>query len=138
MMLSNKTKENLSKAAIAGTVLAVSTSLVYGNGATDFAGMSIPAAVPIFIAGAGGSLVTDAVSSQLRLPTTSSQKIADVSSLAIASAISAVGAVTILKVSVGLPNETIPRIAAFALASQASADYITHRYLEDQKGMFIF
>ena len=137
-MISNKTKESLAKAAIAGGVLAVGTSLLYGNGTTEFAGMAVPAAVPMFVAGAGGSLITDAVSAQLKLPTTSSQKIADISSLAAASAISAAGAVSILKISAGLPNSAVLPVVGLAAASQASADYITHRYLEDQKGTFIF
>lgn len=136
--ISNKTKEGLTKAAIAGAILSVSTSVIYGNGSTDFAGMSVPAAVPMFVAGAGASLVTDVVSAQLSLPTTSSQKIADLSALAVSSGISGAGAVAILKLTAGLPNESVLPVLAIAAGSQAGADYITHRYLEDSKGVLIF
>jgi hypothetical protein len=137
-MISNKTREQLSKAAIAGGILSIATSIVYGNGSTDFAGMSVPAAVPMFVAGAGASLATDLISSQMNLPTTSSQKIADVTALATSSAISGVAAVAILKASTNFPNDAILPAIAIAAGSQAGADYVVHRYLEDQRGQFIF
>lgn len=138
LQISNKTKEKLTKAAIAGSILSVATTVMYGNGGVEVAGYSVPAFVPLFAAGAGASLATDVISSQLNLPTTSSQKIADVSALAISSGISAVAAVSLLKVAVGLPNETMLPVIAIAGASQAGADYITHRFLEDKAGMLIF
>ena len=67
-------------------------------------------------------MVTDIVSSQLSLPTTSSQKIADVTALATSSAISGVAAVAILKTATNLPNEAILPVIAIAAGSQAGAD----------------
>lgn len=137
-MLSNANKERLSKAAIAGGILSVATTIIYGNGTTDFAGMAVPAAVPMFVAGAGASLATDLVESQLKLTSTSSQKIADVTALATSSAISGVAAIAILKASTNLPNEAVLPVLAIAAGSQAGSDYIVTKYLEDKRGQFVF
>lgn len=136
-MISNKTKESLIKGAIAGGILSAATSILYGNGAVEVMGYELPAAIPIFVAGAGASLATDALSSQLNLPTTSSQKIADLTSLAISSGVSGAGAIAILKLTSGIPNENILPVFAIAAASQAGSDYVVHRWLEDTAGQLI-
>lgn len=134
----NKQKEAWIKAAIAGGLLSGVTTIMYGNGAISVAGYSLPAMVPLFAAGAGASLITDLVSSQMNMPTTSSQKIADLSSLAVSSGISAGAAFLLLKATVGLPPESTLPIIAYAAGSQAGADYIVHRWLENETGALIF
>ena len=138
MTISDQTKQTVSKAVLAGAILSASTSMIYGNGSVNFLNMDIPAAVPMFIAGSGASLVTDVVANQFKLETSSSKRIANVSSLAASSAIAAVSAVAILKVSTQLPNDSIPRIVGLAALSQAGSDYIESKYLTDVKGKFIF
>lgn len=138
MTLTSKQKEKGAKAVIAGGLLSAATTIMYGNGAVNIYGTAIPAAIPMFAAGAGASLITDLVESQLNLPTSSSQKIADLSALAISSGISGAAAVGLLKVAVGLPNESVIPVLLTAAASQAGSDYIVHRWLENESGMLIF
>ena len=138
MTLTNKQREKLIKAGIAGGLLSAATTIMYGNGAVDIYGASIPAAIPMFAAVAGASLVTDLVESQLNLPTKSSQKIADLSSLAVSSGISGAAAVGLLKIAVGLPNESVVPVLVTAAASQAGSDYVVHRWLESDQGLLMF
>jgi hypothetical protein len=44
----------------------------------------------------------------------------------------------ILKSTVGLPNSALLPAIGIAAGSQAGADYVTHRYLENATGGFIF
>ncbi len=138
MTITNKQKESLIKAGIAGGLLSGAVTIMYGNAPIDLAGYEVPSMIPLFLGGAGASLATDFISSQLSLPTDSSQKIADLSALAVSSGISGAAAVGLLKVAVGLPNENVLPVFAIAAASQAGSDYIVHRWLEDQTGMLMF
>jgi hypothetical protein len=62
--LTNKQKESLTKSAIAGGLLCV-----YGNAPVNVMGYNVPAAVPLFVAGAGASLATDVILAQDALVT---------------------------------------------------------------------
>jgi hypothetical protein len=138
LAISDKTKTKLVKSAIAGTILSVASGVLYGNASVDIAGTSVPAMIPVFVAGAGASLATDLIESQLNLPTVSAQKLADISSLAIASGISGAAAVAILKVSTGLPQESILPVFGLAAGAQAGSEYITMKFLQDSTGHLIF
>ena len=139
MNISDKTKQTVSKAVLAGAILSASTTILYGNGSVSFAGMDVPASIPMFIAGSGASLLTDVVANQFKLETSSSRRIANVSSLAASSGIAAVSAVVILKVSSTLPNEAIPRIIGLAALSQDGSDCVESKFLLDSKtGKFVF
>ena len=138
-MISDQMKSRLVKAGLAGAILGGVTTVLYGNTAVQVAGYSVPAIVPMFAAGAGASLITDVIHDQFELRDAISQKALDISALAIASGISGAAAVGILKLGVGLPNESILPTFAIAAGAQAGSDYITERFLEDQKtGKLLF
>ena len=138
-MISDQMKSRLVKAGLAGAILGGVTTVPYGNTAVQGAGYSVPAIVPVFAAEAGASLITDVIHDQFELRDAISQKALDISALAIASGISGAAAVGILKLGVGLPNESILPTFAIAAGAQAGSDYITERFLEDQKtGKLLF
>ncbi len=137
--ITEKTKQNLVKAGIAGGILSGASSVLYGgSGTIDVMGTSVPIAVPLFAAGAGASLITDMIHDQLNLPTTSGQKLADISSLAIASGVSGAIAAALLKIGTGLPNESLLPVVALAAGAQAGSEYITVKFLETADGRLIF
>jgi hypothetical protein len=137
-MISPKTKKQLIKAGLAGAILSVGSTVLYGSGSVEIGTMSVPAVVPLFVAGGGASIITDLVHDQMNWSTTSAQKISDISSLAIASGISGAAAVGILKVSAGVPNANILPLFALAAASQAGAEYAEYKVFETADGMLIF
>lgn len=137
LMISNKMKQNLVKAGIAGGILSAATTVLYGGGPISINGMDIPAAVPLFVAGAGSSLITDVIHDQLNMTTTSAQKLADISTLAISSGISGAVAAGLLTV-VGLPSESLLPVFAIAAGAQAGSDYIVVKFLETSTGELIF
>lgn len=136
--ITEKTKQNLVKAGLAGGILSIATTAIYGGAPITIAGTSVPSAVPLFVAGAGSSLITDMIHDQLNLPSTSAQKLADISTLAISSGISGAIAAGILKVGTGLPNDTLLPVFALAAGAQAGSEYITVKFLEDSTGKLIF
>jgi hypothetical protein len=138
LTLSDKTKQNLVKAGLAGALLAGTSTILYGNASVDVMGTSVPAMVPLFVAGSGSSLITDLIHDQLNLPSTSAQKLADLSALGISSGVSGAVAAGILKLAVGLPNDRLLPVFGLAAASQAGSEYITVKFLETADGRLIF
>jgi hypothetical protein len=138
MNITEKTKKRLIKAGLAGVILSGATSALYGNGSVTIGGQSVPAMVPLFVAGSGASLATDLIHDQMNWSSVGAQKFSDISSLAIAGGISGAAAVAILKVGVGLPNDTVIPVLGIGAASQIGADYIEYKFLSDEAGKLIF
>src|SRR5438874_972205 len=65
-MISDKQKQKLIKTGLAGGILATVGTLTYGNGSISLYIMNFPAAVPLFVAGSGASLLTDLVHDQMQ------------------------------------------------------------------------
>lgn len=138
-MISNENKKKLTRAALTGTTLAIASSVVFGNGSINFAGMETPAAVPLFLGGAAVSAINDMVheSVLLKPSITTSYLAGDLASTAISAAV--VGGITVgvLSSAVGLPSDRYLSAAALGAGSVVASDLVESRYLE-QRGQLIF
>ena len=130
-MLSQNNKKMLTKSAINGAILATVGSVVYGNGAIDVMGTSVPAAVPLFLTGAVTSGVNEYIHGQLGTPSiNTSYLVGDYSSLALSAGTAGALTVGIMSSAVGLPRENFAAAFAIGAASVVGTDLVEKRFLE--------
>ena len=99
--------------------MSIAGGVIYGNGSIPVFGMNLPSAVPMFISGAGSSVVSDVVhefTNGNRLPTTTS-KLGDLSATAIGAGIAGASSVAINSVAFGMPNEMSSLLGLFGLGA---------------------
>lgn len=139
-MLDDSTKKILTRAALTGGVLAAAGAIAYGNGSVGIAGMSVPAAVPLALSGAAGSIIADKAAGAIHdaLPKDAAQKIADVSDSLIGAAVCGVSSAGILRFGFGLPDSVLLQAGGLGSISFLALDYVTRKFLEDDMGHLIF
>jgi len=136
-MLSNDMKKKITKSAITGGVLAAVSTLTYGSGDISLFNTSIPSAVPIFISGAGASIISDIAHDKLypQLPTVA-HKLSDITAVATGAGISGAATAGILSMT-GLPNDRLLSAALIGGGSYVASDYIEMK-LFTENGQLIF
>jgi hypothetical protein len=137
-MLSEGLKKKLVKSAVTGAILSTAITAVYGMGTIPVAGYNLPAIVPAFATGAGASLISDFAHDQLypHLPGASA-KLSDVVAVGAGAGMSAAATVGIMKLAMGLPNESLLPAALLGAGSYVASDWVESRLLESN-GKLIF
>jgi len=93
-MLSEDMKKKITKSAGTGGVLAAAASLTYGGGSVNIFDTSVPSILPLFISGAGASILSDFAHDKLypQLPTVA-HKLSDITAVAAGAGISGMATV---------------------------------------------
>jgi hypothetical protein len=137
-MFAEKTKKKLVKSAVSGAVLATAGVLVYGAGPVEFAGMSIHAGIPLFIAGSVSSLATDYIAEVgLFGQSAAGMKANDITATAINAGVAAGATASILYLT-GIPRERLLMAAALGGVSEVASDYAYQKLFLNNKGMLVF
>ena len=120
---------NLYKAALTGAGVGLMSYITYGGTSNvDIYGMKINALTPLFIAGAGASVVADEIHARVLPHISSNQKLMNAESAAIGLGTSALTGMAILKLT-GVPSENLWKIGVVSAAGYAAADYGYHQFL---------
>lgn len=132
-------KRTAIRAAVTGAALAAIGSFAYGTGSTAVFGMSVPAAVPLFAAGAISSVVADRTHAGVSaaLPLGIGEKLGDISGSAVGALLCGASAAVVMKFGAGLPNESILPAIGLGSISYIVADGVEKTLLESS-GRLIF
>jgi len=89
MMISSDMKKKITKSAVTGGVLAAAAALTYGGGSVNVFNTNVPSVIPLFVSGAGASIISDIAHDKLypQLPTVA-HKLSDITALATGAGIS--------------------------------------------------
>jgi len=136
-MLNDNMKKKLTKSAVTGGILTIATSTMYGSGTLEFMGYQVPSLIPLFLSGAGASMISDYAHDAIypHLNTTE-QKLSDVAAVAAGVGVSGVATAGILALT-GVPKENLIPAVILGGGSYIAADYIESRFLE-KNGMLVF
>ena len=126
-----KVKKYAVKSALTGAALSIAGSMLFGNGNVGLAGYELPAAIPLFISGAGASVVSDVVH-DYAFPNTPgpTQSLTNLTSVGIGAGLSAAATIGVMKLVAGLPMDRYLEAGLLGAGSYLAADYIESRYIE--------
>jgi len=137
MILSSDMKKKITKSAVTGGVLAAAATLTYGGGNVNLYNTSVPSFIPLFVSGAGASIISDIAHDKLypQLPTVA-HKLSDITAVATGAGISGAATAGILSLT-GLPNDRLMSAALIGGGSYVASDYIEMK-LFTENGNLIF
>lgn len=134
----NKLTQKLAiKAALSGAVLATAGTLMYGSAPVQFASYSVTPIIPLFIAGATSSVITDYAADQKIFGKTQiGMKAADLTGMAANAAIAAGATVGIMALT-GLPSTRWIAAGALGAGSEIISDYAYNNILTGKNGQLL-